>query len=357
MSTFAETNGASEAYRATAKPANTRAVGGIGFDWAMTGLGLVCLGGLYSGGWANHLEQDNTALISTWRALTYGSLGSMIAILMALALTNWWRGYRWRHLLPAGYSLTFFGALLFAIISGARLLWPEALGIQEDLEALFSPTHLTIVLGLGLVVSGPLRAAWQRTGGRPNWRTLGPALLSMTAVISILTYLMMDGHPITLNIAGAREGSSGEHINRVAGLLGILVTAGSLMGPTMLIMRRWRLPSGSLVVLWGVSLLGMTLLNYRHRYSFYQALVMLAAIVAIDLLRERLQPSVANLGGWRVFALIAPIIFFGSYFLALLLTEGSSWSVHLSTGAIMLTGLVGWLFSYLVLPPKIPSEA
>jgi hypothetical protein len=167
---------------------------------------------------------------------------------------------------------------------------------------------------------------------------------------------MMDGHPITFNIAGTREGASNDHTDRVAGLLGILVTAGVLMGPTMLLMRRWRLPSGSLVVVWGLNLLGMTLLNYRHRYSLYQALVMLVAIVAIDLLRERLQPSVANLGGWRVFALIAPIILFGGYFLALLLTEGSSWSVHLSTGTLMLTGIVGWLLSYLVLPPKIPSE-
>jgi hypothetical protein len=43
------------------------------------------------------------------------------------------------------------------------------------------------------------------------------------------------------------------------------------------------------------------------------------------------------------------------YFLALRLTEGIWWSVHVWAGAIVLAGLVGWLVSYLVVPPLGPQ--
>jgi hypothetical protein len=36
--------------------------------------------------------------------------------------------------------------------------------------------------------------------------------------------------------------------------------------------------------------------------------------------------------------------------------KGWWWSVHLWTGAIVLAGLVGWLLSYLILPPQEPRE-
>ena len=59
------------------------------------------------------------------------------------------------------------------------------------------------------------------------------------------------------------------------------------------------------------------------------------AIALIELLRIRLQPSIRNPGGWRVFAFIAPVLYIGSYVLALVLTEVSHWSVHLLSGSVV----------------------
>jgi hypothetical protein len=227
-------------------------------------------------------------------------------------------------------------------------------GIEQDFEALLSPTHLALVLGLALIVSGPLRAAWQRTGSRPSWRTLTPALLSLTALISATTFIMMYTHPIVFSTAGAQHYEFYDQMGQVSGVLGILITAALLMGPTILVMRRWTLPPGSLMLIWGLNLAAMTVLNYQHIYTLYQFGGMLAAIVIIDMLRIRLQPSIRNTGGWRVFAFIAPVLYFGAYVLALLLTEGSNWSVHLLSGMVVLAGLVGWMLSYLVIPPRMP---
>jgi hypothetical protein len=61
-----------------------------------------------------------------------------------------------------------------------------------------------------------------------------------------------------------------------------------------------------------------------------------------------------SLQGIRVFAFVAPALLFGAYFFALLLTEGSRWSIHLVGGAIVLPGVAGWLLSYVAWPPAIP---
>jgi hypothetical protein len=298
---------------------------------------------------------DNS-FFTPWHAFFYSGF-VLIALLLATTLAiNRLRNYPWRRSLPAGYALSMLGVLIFASGGLGDLIWHELFGIEQDFEALLSPTHLALVLGLSLIVSGPLRAAWQRSGRRPTWFTLGPALLSLTALISAFTFVMMYTHPIVFNAAGARHGQFQSEIGQVAGILGMMMTAALLMGPTMLALRRWVLPPGSLMLVWGANLTAMTLLNYHHGYTIYQYAIMFGAIVLIDMLRIRLQPSIRNTGGWRVFAFIAPLLYIGSYVLALLLTEGSHWSVHMLSGSVVLSGVMGWLLSYLLIPPRMPAE-
>jgi hypothetical protein len=77
--------------------------------------------------------------------------------------------------------------------------------------------------------------------------------------------------------------------------------------------------------------------------------------LASDGLLHQLKPSAARVGALRLFAGGVPLIWYSVYFLALHLTEGIWWSVHLWAGAIVLAGLVGWLLSYLVVPPLGPQ--
>lgn len=41
-----------------------------------------------------------------------------------------------------------------------------------------------------------------------------------------------------------------------------------------------------------------------------------------------------------------------AYFTSLALTAGIGWSAHLWLGTIAFSGAVGWVLSYLVLPPR-----
>src|ERR687898_883364 len=57
------------------------------------------------------------------------------------------------------------GAGIFAASGVGDLIWHLLFGIEAWMEALLSPTHVGLTLGVGLLVSGPWRAAWLRADG------------------------------------------------------------------------------------------------------------------------------------------------------------------------------------------------
>ena len=51
-----------------------------------------------------------------------------------------------------------------------------------------------------------------------------------------------------------------------------------------------------------------------------------------------------------------PARLMASYFLAILAVTGVAWTVHLWTGPDDQARIAGWLLSYLVAPPPLPSQ-
>ena len=176
-------------------------LGGLGFDWAMMLLSSVFLGGLYLDGWAHNHDKVDVSFFTVWHAFFYSGFLLVALLLVTALLLNHRLGLPWREALPGGYQLSLLGTLVFAAGGVGDLLWHELFGIEKSVDALYSPSHLTLGLGLGLIVSGPLRAAWQRPGRRLTWLQAAPALLSLAALISTFTFFVMFSHPLAVNIA------------------------------------------------------------------------------------------------------------------------------------------------------------
>src|SRR5215831_18761197 len=144
-----------------------------------------------------------------------GMVFSIVAFWRCLA--SWWvfsstttKGYDWRRALPAGYGLSFLGSLIFAAGGVGDILWHSLFGIERSIEALYSPTHLTLAVGSALIMSGPLRAAWRRPDGASSftWRHQLPMLLSLTFMLSGFTFSAQVLHPLVgLRAATARPGT------------------------------------------------------------------------------------------------------------------------------------------------------
>ena len=69
------------------------------------------------------------------------------------------RGSEPDRMLPTGYGLSLVGCALFGLGGVIDMFWHLRFGIEVSLQALISPPHLLLMAALGLIVTGPLRAA------------------------------------------------------------------------------------------------------------------------------------------------------------------------------------------------------
>jgi Tol biopolymer transport system component len=202
MTTSNEPMPASAARAGAASAARSRLPGlpvdGLAFDRIAVLLAVIFVGGVYLDGWAhNHGKVDQT-FFTPWHAVLY----SGYAIDAIFLLVTWLRlrraGRDWRHAMPAGYGIALVGAAIFAVGGVLDLIWHTLFGIEADVQALLSPTHLLLATGLFLMLTGPLRAAWARreSGRRLTWAAGAPALLALALVLSLFTFFTQFAHPL-----------------------------------------------------------------------------------------------------------------------------------------------------------------
>jgi len=326
------------------------------FDWTMVVLYLSVIGGGFLDAWAHSHGRVDQTFFTPWHAVLYAAFALVALSMTATLLLNRWQGAPWPQALPAGYSLSLLCVLGFTVGGVGDLIWHELFGIEQGFDALFSPTHLLLTVMMGGMVTGPLRAAWRRPGRTGSWRQLGPAIFSLTGLVSVFSLLLSASHPFTQIIASGSNGLFTNRAGEVVGVLSILITTALYLAPILIAVRRWTLPPGALTVIWSINTIVMTVTSWQMGNSLLLPVLLVAAIALIDWLLYYLRPSATRPDALRLFAFAAPVLLFSTYFAALLLTDGIQWTIHLWTGATFLAGVIGWLLSYLVAPPPLPSE-
>jgi hypothetical protein len=316
------------------------------FDWAVALLSAWMIGGLYLDGWAHH-QGGIESFFSPWHAVLYSGFLALAALLGGTFGRNLRKGAAWREALPAGYGQSLLGVLIFFSGGLGDMTWHTLFGIEEGIEALLSPTHLLLALGGALILTGPVRAALHRQ--RRESPGL-PALLSLTLLLSVLAFFTAYAHPLfeLPNLREARPLALRQAYDEPLVIAGVLVQSGLMMGIVLFTLRRWKLPFGSLALIFGLS----TLMAVSIHENFGLALIGLAAGLAGDLLVLLLKPAPERPAAFRWFAFGVPAIFIAIYFATRILLGTLSWSVHLWAGTIVLAGVVGWLLSYAFVPEK-----
>jgi hypothetical protein len=316
-------------------------------------LSALFVGGLFLDGWAHTHGRVDQSFFTPWHAVFYAGYAMTASALVASLLRNHARGCPWQLALPVGYGLSGLGALIFAAGGVTDLIWHTIFGIEAGVEALLSPTHLVLALGLGLIASGPVRATWRRSEPVLGWAAQGPMLLALTSTLSVLTFFTEYAHPLIYVAAGRGHPHGGAE---GLGVASVLLQTALLMAIVLLTVRIGPLPRGGLTLIVTLNAAAMGFLNFSGDYPL--ALVVGAGVAGLlgDTLYARLHPSAAAPSAWRLFAFALPATFYLCYFLALMLTEGIAWSVHLWVGSIVLAGIAGWLLSYLLLPPRSSED-
>lgn len=358
------------------------------FDWLMVAVCVWWVCGIFIDGWAHSNIPQLETFFTPWHAVLYsGYLAVAITLLVKIlqnlrqmaagantangatpsliaAVKQSLPGNRWLQAVPAGYELSLLGVGIFLISGIGDMTWHLLFGIEQSIDALLSPTHLGLALGSALAMSGPLRAAWRRVNGAGtmSWRQLGPAIFSLTATLSILTFFtsyaatLIRPYPIMLSNSG-----------RANGIIDILLSTGLLMSFVLLALRRWKLPLGTFTFVFTVNAALMA--AFSPLIGLFMLPTALLGGIAADLVYRGIKPTEKDPTRVRLFAFLAPTIFHAFYFLNLIIiapvlaharpyaySTGITWTVHFWTGAIVMAGITGFLLSYVMFPPAKPSE-
>lgn len=341
---------------------SSRPAGSLRFDLAVALLSCWFLFGLFLDGWAhNHGRVDDT-FFTPWHLVLYSGYGAVGLVIVAAQVRNVFKGHHWLRALPTGYLPALVGVLIFAGAGVADMFWHETFGVEENMEALMSPSHLALAMGAFLFLTGPIRAAWSRRGDRPGWKNFLPAFIALVGVLSFLTFFTQFS-----NIAANAAGLYGLRPREfrwfdLEGVTSAVFSVVLMMGVLSLAMRRWRLPFGTATLLFGFNMLLMTWLDVRQTQDYLIVLAGLFSGLIADLMIARWQPFSEHKLNFRIFSFVTPFILILSYMVIVqqigyeLSGRGLWWQVHMWLGVPFFSGAAGVLLSYLVIPPAIEIE-
>ncbi|MBN9391783.1 MAG: hypothetical protein J0I20_27355 [Chloroflexi bacterium] len=335
--------------------ARKRPLDRVRLEWLTTPLAAWTVGGIFLDGWAHDHGKTDASFFTIWHGLLYSGFAVLTLVLVAALFINHGAGYSWKKALPAGYNLSLVGALVFGLGGVGDMIWHTLLGIEVSTEALLSPTHLTLALGITLLATGPLRAAWRALKTRnPGWLNLFPAFIALLLVYSMFNFFTQYAHPF-VDLAGGSLRDTGlyrdtsDRYQVSAGVASILLQTALMMGFTLLALRRWNLPFGALTLLYTVN--AALVVVFRDNYNLIP--VALVTGLAADGLRLVLfSANRESEGRLRLFAFLVPTVMYGLYFLEIALFGQVLWSAPLWGGSIFLAGVTGLVVSYLVFQPE-----
>jgi hypothetical protein len=330
----------------------------IRFDAVVVALTYWFLIGMYLDGWAHNHGQTDDNFFSPWHAVLYSGALAVGLVLGLTHLRNMLKGHSWQRALPSGYLPALFGIGIFALGGGFDLTWHTLFGIEANMEALLSPAHLMLATGSFLFVSAPFRTAWGQQD-TTNWRTRLPAILSMTATLSLLTfftqYANFAARPQLL-IVPPPPGD--RYLFNVYGVMSLVLPASIGMSVILLGLRRWRLPLGAVTVIWTLNTLLMLWLRLQFVADVLPALIAapLGGLLA-DFLLWRFKPSIDKPTALRCFAFSVPFVTTLIYLLMLnTLGSGLWWQIHMWMGVPFIAGIASLFLSFLAMPLAVPAS-
>jgi hypothetical protein len=297
--------------------------------------GLWMVTGLYIDGWAHQADKPET-FFTPWHGVLYSGFLVAVAYSLVAGARN---GGRSRPRVEVGDDrITALGLAVFIAGALGDFVWHAVAGIEADIEALISPTHLMLMIGGLMMVTLPVRAALDATRkGRaiePGERlaVIVSVGLSLAVVLFFLMYLSPWAEGEWFHDRYVPDDTF-SNMTVHGSMAALLVTAALFCGALLWTARRWTLPFGAATVMFTAVAFGQSGLE-----GFDLKLPILAATAAglvADTLLRAAKPL--TLVGAATGATLT-----AAYFVLYHLEDTLGWSASLWAGAIVFSGLAGY---------------
>ena len=371
-SSASRTTAAPPAARATAQRALARPLATLRLDGWIVAASAWFVGGLYLDGWAHNTFPSLETFFTPWHAVLYSGFLASVAVLGWAIGRHHSGGRTWWQSIPAGYEVSMLGAVLFIASGVADMLWHIVFGIEANVDALLSPTHLALLLGGTLFVTGPIRAeARRRAAGvaASGWAALMPRLLALMYVLASLSFFTQYANPwggpwasavyqpVTSDVltVGGRA-LDAVFLLQALSVAGVLLQAALLAAFVLVAVRPGRVPAGGFTLTIGLYVILTVLMRQKYDVGIQVPLALAGILtgVAADLLNAWLRPGRSTAAALRTFGALVPAVATGASILALSTTQGVWWTIHLWAGAVILAAATGWLLAYLATSTPVP---
>jgi len=342
------------------------------FDWAMAIAGYWTIAGLYTdAGW--HIRHDVDTFFTWAHVLLYSGLLLLICLVAAKYGAVRRRGEaRVPAALGSAYYWSAIGVLIFLIGGIADTINHLFFGFEAGFDALLSPTHQIIGIGVLLILSGPIRSAIAQLPRPAALSAQLPAVISAAAILELMHWGTqvffrtdaarslgitvpheLDANAITLmTIRFYQQGGS---------LVSIILQSLLMMGTAFYLVRNFRLQPGALTVLF---VLGNGLIAVTHSLGLTDAASVLAASaaagVAGDLFLFSAPPFMSSRPVFGWFAFVVPAVYSGALLLFVVAFMGGTWWDPLfAAGSVFYAGLFPLLLSFVAaaVPPRDGTAA
>lgn len=294
--------------------------------WFVTGLAV--------DGHAHVHFAELESFFTPWHAIFYSGFA-----VSALTLLVW----KLRGSLPAAYRWSLWGAAIFLLGGVGDMTWHIVFGVEADIEALLSPTHLLLAVGMILMISGPL---W--SGIRRNTPWFAVAGLILTLFVPL--FMTQFGNFTDPPIYGLEEpeGALWDYQQSIP-VFGVVWLSVVLLGGLSILLRTKTLPS--------LGVTAVTVALFAAFANIREGTDLIPAALVGGLMGDWLAMRARRMNfpnrNLRQFFFGLPVALYAGVFLTIRFTEGTWWSVHMWAGAPVFAGMAGLLLSYVLWPPKM----
>lgn len=287
------------------------------------------IAGLFLDGWSHQVNKPED-FFTPWHALMYSGFGA--AVLFGIAIGRREDGE------AVNDKLTALGVVLFAVGMVGDLGWHSLFGVEANVEALLSPTHLLLMAGGLLLASMPARSAMRdavAAGVRRPTASFA-TVWSVTGTIAVVAFFLQFAMAFRGRDAANYVYLSGvdgfAEVNIIRGVMAILLTNLLLAGAATFVAANWKTRPGQLTLLLSAVAIGVSGLDsFRHVELVFAAVL---AGAAADLVVARKRPDMVPVA--------ISVVLWPLWFGLLATTATFGWSQNSWGGAIFLAILSGF---------------
>ena len=290
--------------------------------------GVWMITGLYIDGWAHQANKPET-FFTPWHLVLYSGFGAAVIYSGLVALRESRTG-----VLPTigADRLTNVGIGMFVTGGVGDFVWHELFGIEVDLEALISPTHLLLMTGGLLMVTLPFRSTTDIEDRQALVVRSGSAFLALAIVVFFLMYLVPFGEAEAF-LSPYLPAVDGSDTEVALGMAMVVASTALFVGAALALLARER------KVLPGTMTVGFSVVAFAHAglTGWDSALTVLGATAA-GAVADALVARSASL---RTIGVTTGVVLWSGIFAALHAQHGVEWSPSLWVGAIVFAGMAG----------------